>query len=266
MLIAQITDLHVMPPGELLQGRVDTGRYLEMAVAKLQALNPTPDVLLISGDLVEGGTRTEYDYLRRLLAPLKMPTYVIPGNHDERESLRQSFRDHLYLPQHGFLQYVVDEYPVRLVALDTVIARETGGEMCAERLAWLERVLQQAPAKPTLIFMHHPPFATGIAHMDQWGLRNPDDLAKIIRKNPQVERIICGHVHRPIQSRFAGTLALTCPSTAHQIDFDLKLESPVAFALEPPGLMLHLWDGGSMATHTLYTDHYDGPYVYGASS
>lgn len=262
MLIAQVTDLHITLPGSPLQRRVDTGSYLIKAVEKLRALDPAPDVLLVSGDLVESGLSEEYEFLRGLLAPLTMPIYVIPGNHDEREAMRRSFSDHLYLPQQGFMHYVIEDYPVRLIGLDTVIARKTEGEICAERLAWLDTVLQQAPARPTLIFMHHPPFATGIAHMDAWGFRHPEDLATVIHQNPQVERIICGHVHRTIQSRFARTLALTCPSTAHQIDFDLKPESPVAFIMEPPGLMLHIWNGKAMATHTLYTEEYDGPYPY----
>ena len=262
MIIAQITDLHITLPGRPLQRRVDTGRYLSQAVEKLRALDPPPDVLIISGDLVESGTGDEYAYLRTLLAPLLLPIYVIPGNHDEREAMRRGFSDHAYLPQQGFMHYVIDDYPVRLIGLDTVIERKTEGEMCTERLSWLDAILQQGPARATLIFMHHPPFATGIAHMDAWGLRNPEKLAKVIRQYPQVERIICGHVHRPIQSRFAGAVALTCPSTAHQIEFDLRPDSPVAFIMEPPGLMLHIWNGLSMATHTLYTGCYEVPYAY----
>ncbi len=264
MLIAQITDLHIMLPGQLLQRRVDTGNYLRKAVAKLQALDPAPDLLLISGDLVESGSPEEYQYLRSLLAPLSFPYFVIPGNHDEREALRAAFSDHACLPKIGFLNYVIDDYTVRIIGLDTVIAGKTEGELCAERLAWLNEKLPQAPQKPTLIFMHHPPFTTGIAHMDQWGFRNPDDFAAVVRTHQQIERIVCGHVHRPIQARFAGTLAVTCPSTAHQIDFDLNPAAPVAFIMEPPGLMLHIWNGQSMATHTIYTESYDGPHKYGS--
>ena len=266
MIIAQITDLHITLPGKPLQRRVDTGSYLKQAVAKIKTLNPQPDVLLVTGDLVESGAREEYEYLRQLLAPLALPIYVIPGNHDDRETMRRAFSDHDYLPREGFLHYVIDEFPVRLIGLDTLIPRKTDGELCGERLAWLEDVLQKENEKATLIFMHHPPFITSIVHMDQWGFRSPDDLANIIRRHPQVERIVCGHVHRPIQARFAGTLAVTCPSTAHQIDFDLRPNAPVAFVMEPPGLMLHIWNSNSMATHTLYTGTHDGPYVYGASA
>lgn len=262
MIIAQITDLHIVPRGQLLQGRVDTARYLELAVAKLLALKPLPDVVLITGDLVESGDVDEYRLLREMIAPLTMPVYVIPGNHDDREVMREAFGDHVYLPRQSFLQYAIDDFPLRLIALDTVIPMRTEGELCSARLAWLETTLAQAPKKPTLVFMHHPPFATGIPHMDHYGLVNPNDFAAIVEKHPQVQRIVCGHVHRAIQSQFAGTLALTCPGAAHQIHFDMADDAPAAFTFEPAGLMLHLWNGLSLATHTLYTGAHEGPILY----
>ncbi len=262
MLIAQITDLHVTLRDKPLQGIVDTAAYLEQAVAKLRAINPNPDVVLITGDLVDNAAAAEYQLLRSIIAPLTMPVYVIPGNHDDRDELRRAFSNHAYLPKQGFLQYAIEDFPVRLIALDTVIPQQAGGKLCPERLAWLDAILKHAPEKPTLIFMHHPPFATGIAHMDSVGLANPGEFAEIIERHPQVERIVCGHVHRAIQMKFAGTLALTCPSAAHQIEFAIAADAPGAFIMEPPALMLHLWNGKFLATHTLYTDHYDGPYVY----
>jgi 3',5'-cyclic-AMP phosphodiesterase len=262
MLIAQITDLHVMPRGDLLQGRVDTAAYLEKAVAKLLALQPKPDVVLITGDLVESGSAPEYQLLRRIIKPLTMPVFVIPGNHDDRETMRREFGDHAYMPKQGFLHYAIEDFPLRLIALDTVIPKKTEGELCKERLAWLDASLKLAPEKPTFIFMHHPPFETGVTHMDDFGLLNPGQFANVIERNPQVERIVCGHVHRAVQAKFAGTLALTCPSAAHQIHFDMAADAPAAFTFEPAGLMLHLWNGKSLATHTLYTEQHAGPYLY----
>src|SRR5574338_1404217 len=104
MLIAQISDLHIKPKGELAMERVDTAGHLVHAVAHIQALRPAPDLILATGDLVDAGKPEEYAHLRSLLAPLPMPVYLIPGNHDARDSLRASFRDHRYLPAEGFLQ------------------------------------------------------------------------------------------------------------------------------------------------------------------
>jgi 3',5'-cyclic-AMP phosphodiesterase len=136
MLIAQISDMHVKAPGELLYRRIDTAAYLAQAVAHIMALDPRPDVALATGDLVEAGKPEEYAHLRQLLAPLAMPVHLIPGNHDAREALREVFADHAYLPKSGFLHYTIESYPVRLVALDSLVPGKTHGELCNERLDW----------------------------------------------------------------------------------------------------------------------------------
>jgi 3',5'-cyclic AMP phosphodiesterase CpdA len=111
--------------------------------------------------------------------------------------------------------------------------------------------------------MHHPPFATGIAHMDHYGLANSEGLAAVIARHPHVERIVAGHLHRAIQARFAGTLASTCPSTAHQIALDLVPGTPLRYVFEPPGFQLHIWsEGAGLVTHTLPIGDFDGPYPF----
>lgn len=243
MLIAQITDLHVGTAG----GRTDrvfrTADHLQRAVAHLNALRPRPDVVLATGDLVDEGRVDEYQRLRALLEPLAMPVYLIPGNHDDRGNLGRVFDDHRYLPRDGFIQYTVEEWPLRLIALDTSVPGENGGRVCDERLAWLAARLAEGAARPTLIFMHHPPFRTGIVSMDAMGLDGGDALAAVIRRHPEVERLVCGHVHRPIVRRFAGTVACVCPATAHQVALDLGEEPRLAMVMEPPACMLHMWLG-----------------------
>ena len=58
MLLAQISDLHVMPKGELAYGRVDTASMLRNAIEQLNRLGAEPDVVLITGDLAGKGQRT----------------------------------------------------------------------------------------------------------------------------------------------------------------------------------------------------------------
>ena len=246
MLIAQITDTHISTPGSRNDRVFRTAEHLARAVAHLRGLQPQPDLVLATGDLVEQGGVDEYDRLREILAPLPMPVFLIPGNHDDRRNLAAAFSSHAYLPRDGgFVQYTVEDWPLRLVALDTLIPGASGGRLCAERLAWLEARLAEAPERPTLVFMHHPPFATGIAAMDELGLEGIDELAAVIRRHPQVERMACGHLHRTIVRRFAGTVACTCPATAHQIALDLHPARRLATVMEPPACMLHLWLGES---------------------
>ena len=98
--------------------------------------------------------------------------------------------------------------------------------------------------------MHHPPFLTGIDYMDNYGLENSGALAAVVARHPQVERILCGHLHRSIDRRFAGTVAGTAPSTAHQVALNFLPDAPLRFAFEPPGYQLHLWREGGLVTHT----------------
>jgi len=264
MLVCQISDLHIKAPGLMSYAVVDCAAMLERCVAEILRLPQRPDVIFATGDLTDTGRPEEYAHLRKLLAPLPMPVYLMPGNHDERERLRAAFADHAYLRQfEPFIQYAVDDWPLRMVALDSVIPGEAGGRLCEERLGWLERTLAAAPDKPTLVLMHHPPFATFIGHMDGMGLEDSAPLARVIARNSQVERVLCGHLHRPIQVRFAGTLASTCPSPAHQVALDLAPDAQALFRMEPPAFQLHAWRRGAcVVTHTAYVGDYAGPYPF----
>ena len=263
-LLGQISDLHIKPPGKLSYRVVDCAAMLERCVQEVLRLPQRPDAMVITGDLVDFGRPEEYAHLRKLLSPLPMPYYLLPGNHDERGALRAAFPDHAYLRQwQPFVQYAIDEWPVRIVAIDTVIPGEGGGRLDAERLEWLDRALARAPEKPTVVVMHHPPFPTLIGHMDEIGLEGADALAAVIERHPQVERVLCGHLHRPIQYRFAGTIASTSPSPAHQVALDLAPDAPSRFKMEPPGFQLHAWrQGMGIVSHTAYIGDFAGPYPF----
>jgi Icc protein len=166
VLIAQITDMHIRRKGDLLHHMIHTGRELRRCVAAINALPVPPAFVVATGDLVDRGKRKEYRRLHKILAGLSVPCFLVAGNHDDREGLRETFPEHHYLPRAGPLSYVVETRPVRLVALDTVRPGRAHGELDAGRLAWLDARLREAPATPTLIAMHHPPFATGAGPLD----------------------------------------------------------------------------------------------------
>jgi 3',5'-cyclic AMP phosphodiesterase CpdA len=257
MLIAQISDLHVRVPGKPLYGALDTGFYAARAVAAIAVCRPRPDLVLVTGDLVEAGSPEEYAYLREILAGLPMPCRLIPGNHDARATMRAGFPEHGYLGSGGFIQYVEDSYPVRLIGLDSLDEGHESGRLCEQRLGWLEARLAAAPDRPTLIFVHHPPFLTGIQHFDGQALAGAEAFAAVVACYPNVERIVSGHVHRPMQARWAGALATTCPSSAHQFALDLTPGDKLDYILEAPGYQLHAWHAGRLVTHTVPLGDYE---------
>lgn len=243
MLVAQLTDLHVVAPGRRAYGMVDTARCLATAVRRLLALDPRPDLVLVTGDLAYDGAPAEYRHLLELLRPLPTPWRVIPGNHDRRAALR-AILPVQHCPAGDVVErlcWCEDHGPLRVVGLDSLVESESHGELDPAQLGWLDARLSEAPHRPSLVLLHHPPLPTGIAHMDRIGLREPAGLGAVLSRHPQVERLLCGHVHRPIQWRWAGTLVSVAPATAHQVALDLRPDGPAAFTLEAPAMHLHLW-------------------------
>ncbi len=265
MLIAQITDSHFCPPGQLANGRVDTARHMQRCVEALMALSPRPDLVIFTGDLTDAGTPEAYGALRELLAPLKLPLYVIPGNHDRREALRAAFADHAYLPETGYLNYIVESRPVRLIGLDTLVEGAPSGALTPTHLAFLEAALAQGGGTPTLIFMHHPPFATGLHHIDKTGCAGAREMAAIVARHANVVRVCAGHQHRAIFTGWAGTVASVAPGLAHQLLLDLTPDRHPddMFMFEPPAFHLHLWHPETgLVTHQAMIDNFEGPYPF----
>ena len=262
--IAQITDTHIRSPEIPSFFDFDPVDFLNNAVARIQSLPTRPDAVIVTGDLVDCGREDEYEMFLEILEPLEMPIYVIPGNHDDRENLRKVFcPTHGYLPAKDFLHYVVEDFPLRLIALDTMIVGEDGGTLCEERLNWLEARLNEAKETPTLIFMHHPPFFIHMTEMDDCNCRHGDKLRALLKDHPQVLRVTCGHVHRTIDARWEYAVVGISPSTVHQIHLDFSPDTLTKYIMEPPGCLFHILDEAQrLITHTIPIGPFEGPYDF----
>lgn len=265
MLIAHITDLHIRPRGKPAYRVSETNALTERALDAVMALRPRPAVLVITGDLTDCGLPEEYALLQSLLARLDMQVLMVPGNHDRRDNLIAGLAldPHTALDS-GFVQFSADLGPMRLIGLDTLVPGQSAGALCAKRLAFLEKALDSASGKPVAIFMHHPPCDCGIAHMDAIRLlEGANEFAAIVARHPNVERILCGHHHRPIVTRFAGTIAQIAPSVTHQVTLDLNETSDSTFHMEPAAYLLHsVRDGAGFVSHTAYVERFPGPYPF----
>ena len=236
MLLAQISDIH------LNDARPEAAARLAATIDSLLRLPTAPDAVIVTGDIADHGTASEYAAARELLARLPMPVRVMAGNHDDRAGLRAAFGMQGEHAMEHYVQFAWDLGDVRLLALDTTIPRENAGELCAQRMAWLEARLAEAPAQRTLVCLHHPPFATGLRVLDDIGLADPAALERVIGRHRHVERVLAGHVHFTASARFANTVAMTAPSTSMTIDHDLSRAGEVyMLAGAPPALLLHTW-------------------------
>jgi Icc protein len=261
MLIAHLSDPHLRPRGVLYQGLVDSNAMFEAAIRHLNSLSKRPDVIIMSGDLVDEASAEEYAYARELLAPIREPLLMIPGNHDEREAFRQSFPDHAYLPQSGPLHFIADEFgPVRIIGLDITVPGRHHGDMDDNAVAWIDAALAQEPDRPTIIMLHQHPFASGIPYIDKYDCRRGERLAEVASRYPAVERILCGHIHRHMQIKFGGTILCTAPSTTTAIALRLDPTAAPASYVEPPAILLHHWQPDTgLVTHFVPIGKFRGP-------
>ena len=253
LLIAQITDIHLgfdqANPDEFNRQRLDR------ALRALVEMETRPDLLLVTGDLAEeGDDEISYRRLKEIFAALPFPYFMAMGNHDSRGPFRRVFPDAPMTD--GFVQYALDDLPLRILVLDTLEEGRHGGAFCEARAAWLRARLAEAPDRPTLIVLHHPPIETGLS----WMTENPEAewthrLAAIVGAQPNIVAMIAGHLHRPVITHWSGTTLIVCPSTAPQVALDLEPIDPerpdgrAMIVADHPCYALHLWNGRQLVTH-----------------
>ena len=261
MRIAQITDAHLRPPGMLYQGVADTAATLAAAVAALNALDPAPDAVVFTGDLGDMGTPDEYARASAILSDLTLPLLLLPGNHDDRDAFRAAFP--AGLPATGPLHWrCADLGPLRLIGLDVTVPGDHHGMVDADAAAWLAATLADDPTRPTLIFLHQPPLTIGITALDELRCFGEAALAAALAKAPGVLALCCGHVHRQVTGRLAGTPVITAPSLAPAIALRLRPDATPASLGEPPGFLLHLWSDGQLVTHLIPIGTFPGPWDF----
>jgi 3',5'-cyclic AMP phosphodiesterase CpdA len=265
VLIAQISDLHVKPLGMRAYRQVDTAAALVSCVKELNRFIPRPDLVVISGDLVDAPSREAYDHLVQLLSPLQIAFAAIPGNHDDRDLMRTALPAPYALAS-GALHSARAIRDVDVVLIDSTVPGRDYGLLERDSLDWLDAVLAESRTRPALLFLHHPPFVTGIAHMDVQNLRNASELAEILRRHRRARLVAAGHVHRAILTSFAGAAATICPASNHAVALDLDARLPPSFKIEPPAFHLHVWfageEFGTIVTHWVPIGDFDGPHRF----
>jgi 3',5'-cyclic AMP phosphodiesterase CpdA len=252
MLIAQITDIHLGfdpdNPAEFNRKRLD------QVLRLLIGMNPMPDLLLATGDLVDRGDGDSYRRLKNALSICPFPVWPCLGNHDQRDTFAEHFPE-IPMPD-GFVQYEVDAGKLRFLVIDTLEEGRHGGAFCETRARWLSDRLAEQPERDTVIVMHHPPVDVGI----EWMATDPEEpwvtlFSETIAGHHQVKGIICGHLHRPISVAWHGTTISICPSTAPQVALDLAPIDPerpdnrAMIIADPPAFALHKWNGRELVTH-----------------
>jgi len=265
ILIAQISDLHIVSEGKRCDGLVDTNELARRAVDAINRLKRRPDAVVVSGDIIDTARAADYAVAQDILGQLEMPFFLLSGNHDHSTGLKAAFSDHPFSasPVPDRLCYGADVGIIRLIALDSSVPRAPHGELSDAQLSFLEHELSSSNGRPAVVAVHHPPIPTGNRSMDRFGLRKPSELAAVISRHPNVLRILCGHCHRGVLGSFAGTMVAIAPAASHQLELALDGDDTFGFNLEPPAFFLHRWTrADGMTTQFAMVERYPGPFPF----
>jgi 3',5'-cyclic AMP phosphodiesterase CpdA len=251
MYIAHLSDPHITagPLGGL------PAAGLQLALARVMALEPPVDCVVITGDLTDHGRPDEYEALREIIGAFPLPVHLITGNHDNRETLLDAFGGGPWLMGSLEAHYLHEYEEATVVALDSLIPGDPAGRLGDEQLSWLDAVLSRRPDVPALVCLHHPPVPVGIPFLDGMRLNDGAELGTVIATHSNVTRVLAGHLHRVVSAPFAGSLVTTAPSTYRQSNLRLHDDAPPGYLDEPTGMLLHVLSGADCVTHTLSVSH-----------
>ncbi|MBT6098010.1 MAG: hypothetical protein HOH05_06505 [Marinovum sp.] len=217
MIIAQISDTHINlnTPGSD-QRLLD----FEKVIHDINSLDPQPNLIIHSGDIVQNGRMEEYAEATRILSKATAPVYVMAGNKDNRKNLKKSFAKDTYISAVSkFIEYEINDFPIRLIMVDTLNTHSNKGHFCDSRQESLVKMINSETTKPIAVFMHHPPCAINVGpdpfHFDN--LDAMEGLCDTLQHSDRVISIFCGHVHRSTTAQIANIPVTVTTAIATQI-------------------------------------------------
>lgn len=241
MLIAQISDIHAGPDLSSL-------RTLERAIGWLRTFRP--DVLVVTGDLVDDGWRQGYRMIAESLRSLDCPVHPLPGNGDDAALMRSELAAvGTWAAAAGPMHFRAAANGLILCGLDVTVAGQSYGDVLPH-LPWLVSALADVTT-PVLLFMHQPPITIGIEALDQVRCKNDGALLGALEAmDRQPLAILCGHVHRPVSGRLGSISVQTCGSLCppNPLLLDGRADLPM---VDAPSFLVHDVSGGRLLSHVV---------------
>jgi 3',5'-cyclic-AMP phosphodiesterase len=243
VLVAHVSDTH-------FGGPADARERAERIIAHLNAMDPRPDVLLVSGDIADHGTAEEYAEARDVLDAWTGPRSLATGNHDVRTEFVRGLLDR---EADGPVLHALDGPGFRILVLDSLVdavdgQRQDHGALGPDQLEWLDRRLAEDD-RPTFVSLHHPPLDIGLELMAPILLRDPEPLGEVIASHPHVQALLVGHAHTACTTTFAGRPVLIGGGSASTVTMDAE-QLPRIWEAAPPSFALHLLhEDGRLTSH-----------------
>jgi Icc protein len=245
--LLHITDPHLFAEqsGEL-RGTVTYATF-ERTLAHVRDSNWQPDLIALTGDLIQDDSEAAYDHYRPQLEPFGTPVLCVPGNHD----VPGFMQDKLSAPPF-FYCGSLDAGNWKLMGIDSLLDGSAGGRVSADELDRLDRELSSLGDRHVAVCLHHPPVPVNCAWLETVGLENRDELLAVLGRHPQVRLALFGHVHQDVDVTVGNVRILGTPSTCRQFKPDSD-----DFALDdrPPAYRkLDLNDDGSFRSELVWVD------------
>jgi len=216
--VVQITDIHLLAgPGAKLYG-IDTAVVLQKVIDDIVGLSPPPDLMIATGDLAEDGSEVTYNRLGKLLAAVKMPVYVLAGNHDDIDKMHDSLVG-------GNISFV-DMARVGnwvFVFVNSQVVGKSYGFISADEMSLLRGNLELAGDASVVVALHHTPME--ICPRANCQLKNVNEFNELLGSFPGIKAVIAGHTHANAEKDNASHVQYTTPSTFAQIDHGLAGDS-----------------------------------------
>lgn len=245
--VLQISDLHLFATTDQRLVGINTEASFLSILNLAQEKSWPPDLIFLTGDLSQDSSEASYHRLIEHLAPLAIPCFVLPGNHDTPDKLTTMFNQP-FVSYQPFLHY--GEWLFAFLNSET--PDEEGGTLDEREIERLANEINSHPNKKILICLHHQLKPVGSEWIDSMKVVNPESLLKLITKHSNIRSIIHGHIHQAYESKIAQASIYGSPSTCFQFK---PLSKDFAIDNAAPGYRwLKLQSNGEIQTDIIRLD------------
>jgi Icc protein len=234
MRIAHLADFHLPGDADKVVNGVKPHANLQQAAEAVRKQVPPPELIVLGGDLLDNGEHDSYQAVADSFG--QAAVHLALGNHDSLAGLRKTWPPAKAPDFPGY--YSLDFKGLHIVILNSSVAGKEFGCLDERQLLWLNEDLHQSSLKPVLIFLHHPPFDTGISWLDKVKLANADGFWEIIPPFAQnILGVFSAHLHLQHTCTRRGVLVAGCPAVSWQFSGNAD-SARAALSSEPPGFNL----------------------------
>jgi len=249
MFILHLSDLHFSANGN------NAAKNLDKLIQHINEKEFKPDLILVSGDLVHGERSDCYDKVFSYLDKIGFPYFVVPGNHDNSIELMNYV--HNNIPAHPksesekHFQYICDDFPLRIIGMDSYRRNFHNGSISKEGIEWLKEKLEEG--KPSIVVLHHYPDYTGMPSFDSLEENWFEDIQTVISDNKDCVKLVAsGHLHLNYNSQISGISIVSAPSMNIAMELNFKSKEHIADENGKVGYLIHMWDGKNFKTVSQY--------------